>query len=589
MNVAVIYRLRPLDFLRARLLSPGVFVAPVLFALTLAGCRHAPSGLQNGSGKTPPAAPPPVFAPVRITVPQEPLPLAPRTREQRADALIQMLQKRVWGRRASLPDIRRVADDVGPLVREAAAQPAVQPLLAQIARDRGQSVDEARTEWIAWEEADLLLEAGGSVDDVSTAGATGVAQWMPNIAREQGLKVDLAASRQLTARISDLNWRLAWLAYLARPDAAPDAPGRPAFAPGDPAQTVALQTERDALRAQRQLVDQRYDPRLAVFAHARYLLRLYARFPAYDWIFQAYHGGEGGAKKELRLYLGRKPASFAQAIRTGQAGQPLGYEDVYFGVTPHAHAAAFAYLYGRGDDHRHYWWKLRSSRLALAAYRQNPNAFAIQWAALLPGRRTEAVWYPDAPAHSIADLNVLRAANGRGLAPVASTPDLLVRAAPHDLLNAPAYAVLQMPAKGALLLVVSAYRQAGGKTSLVAGDLTLTPAYGAQVRALHPPRPSLLPVYPPDPAARALPGGGPPADFDYHTTGLAFDVLRPVTALDAETLDYALSRLEEQGIVAVTEARDNGERRWHIVPNPRCADALARLARTEQAPVIPDL
>ena len=572
-----------------RLLPPGVAAGLVLSLLSLAGCRHAPADPPSGSGKAASPAPPPVFAPVRITQPQEPLRLDAPTREQRVDDLLHTMQKRVWGRRASLPDIRRVVQEVGPLVREAAEQPAVQPYLAQIARDNGQSVDEARAEWIALEEADLLLEAGGSSDDVSTAGAVGVAQWMPNIAREQGLKVDLPVSRQLTARINDLNWRLAWLAYLARPDADPNAPGRPPLQPGDQAQTNALQTQRDALRAQRQEIDQRYDPRLAVFAHARYLLHLYPRFPSYDWIFQAYHGGEGGAKKELRLYLGARPASFAQAIRTGNEGQSLGYEDVYLGVSPRVHAAAFAYLYGRGDDHRHYWWKLRSSRLALAAYRSDPAAFTAQWAALLPGRRTEAIWYPDAPAHAVADLNALRTAKGQGLAPVSSTPDLLVRAAPHDLLNAPGYAVLQAPAKGALLLAVSAYRQAGGKTPLVAGDLTLTPAYGAQVRALHPPRPSLLPILPPDTAARTLPGGGPPAAFDYHTTGLAFDVLRPVSALDAETLDYALSRLEERGVVAVTEARDNGERRWHIVPNPRYADALIRVARTEQAPPLPDL
>lgn len=565
----------------------GVVAVLASFAFGLAGCRHTSTTKQRETVK--PLPPPPVFAPARITVTQEPLPLAAPAREQRVNDLLQMLQKRVWGRRASLPDIRRVADEVGPLVREAAGQPIVQPILAQIARDHAQSVEETRAEWIAVQEADLLLEAGGSDDDISTAGAVGVAQWMPNIAREQGLKVDLAQSRSLTARINDLNWRLAWLAYLTRPDAAPNAPGNPHFAPPEQAQTDILKAERATLRAQRRLIDQRYDPRLSLLAHTRYLLCLYAKFPGYDWIFQAYHGGEGGAKKELRLYLGGTPADFAQAIRTGNDGQPLGYEDVYFGVSPRSHAMAFAYLYGRGDDHRHYWWKLRSSRLALAAYRQSPAAFEQLWTGLLPGRRTESVWYTDAPAHSIADLMALQSANGKGLVPITPLPGLLVRPAPLDLVNASAYAVLQTPAKGALLLALSAYRQAGGVYPLMTGDLALTPAYGAQVRALHPPRPSLLPVYPPDPDSKTLPGGGPRADFDYHTTGLAFDILRPAPAADAKTLDYALSVLEERGIIAVTEARDNGERRWHIVPNPRYADALTHIATTGQAPAISGL
>ncbi len=565
----------------------GVLAALALSVCGLTGCRHAPPTQQQETGKLLP--PPPVFAPVHITMPQEPLPLAAPARGQRVNALLQMLQKRVWGRRASLPDIRRVADEVGPIVREAADQPIVQPVLAQIARDHAQSVEETRADWIAVQEADLLLEAGGSDDDISTAGAAGVAQWMPNIAREQGLKVDLAQSRALTTRINDLNRRLAWLAYAARPDADPNAPGNPHFAPSEQAQTDTLKAERDALRAQRRLIDQRYDPRLSLLAHTRYLLRLYAKFPGYDWIFQAYHGGEGGAKKELRLYLGGTPASFAQAIRAGNDGQPLGYEDVYFGASPHSHAMAFAYLYGRGDDHRHYWWKLRSSRLALAAYRQSPAAFEQTWTALLPGRRTEAVWYPDANAHSVADLTALQGANGKGLVPVTPLPGLIVRPAPLDLANAPAYAALQTSAKGALLLALSAYRQAGGVSPLTTGDLALTPAYGLQVRALHPPRPSLLPVYPPDPESKTLPGGGPPADFDYHTTGLAFDILRPALSADAKTLDYALSVLEERGIIAVTEARDNGERRWHIVPNPRYAYALTRIATTGQAPAVSGL
>lgn len=554
-----------------------------MFCLYLSGCRLAPQ-------RAPAKVSLPVFAPTTVTIQQEPLPLASLTRAQRVDDLLQMMRKRVWGRRASLPDIKRIVTEVAPIVREAAGQHAVEPYLAMFARDSNLDFGQAREEWVALQEADLLLEAGGDTDEISTAGAVGVAQWMPNIAREQGLKVNLAESQRLTVKINALNWRLAWLTYLARPDADPNAPGKPSFTPADFTQADALKTERAGLRDKRRSVDERYDPRAAIFAHTRYMLHLYAKFPSWDWVFQAYHGGEGGAKKELRLYLGGgKLASAAKAIRTGKDGQPLTFEDVYFGVSPHAHTQAFAYLNGRGDDHRHYWWKLRSSRQAIAAYRQNPAEFEKQWAALLPGRRTEAVWYPDAPPHAVADLQALRAANGKGLVLVASTLGITVRPAPLDLPNAPVYAALQPCAKGALLLAAHAYQRAGGKAPLAAGDMTLTPAYDAQTRALHPPRPALPPIYPPDPDSKILPGGGPPADFDYHTTGLAFDVLRPAAKSEWETLEYALSYLEERRIIAVTEARDNDERRYHVVPNPRYVDALTRIAQTGTLPELSDL
>jgi hypothetical protein len=553
----------------------------------VSGCHRGPERVMHATGKvTPPA---PLFAPAIPSVPQEPLPLAHWTREERTAHLLGMMRKRVWGRRASLPDIRRVVTDLGPLVREAAQQRAVLPYLQQIAQDHHQTLDEARETWVALQEADLLLEAGGDPDDISPAGAVGVAQWMPSTAAEHGLKVNLIESRRLTARINDLNRRIAWLTYLPRKDADPNASGKPAFTPADFTRLDAVKTERDTLRLQRQHIDNRYEPRTALFAHTRYLLSLYPKFPSLDWVFQAYHGGEGGVKKALRLYLGGKLPSAAQAIRTGNQGGRLSYEDVYFTVSTHAHIPEFLYLYGRGDDHRHYWWKLKSSQQALAAYRRDPNAFEKEWAELLPGRRTEAVWYPDAPAHAVADLNALRAAQGRGLVPVLSTRNMMVRPAPLDSPNASVYAALQSPAKGALLLAVSAYRRTGGKTPLVVGDMTVTPEYSARLRAAHPPKPSLQPLFPPDPDLKALPGGGPPAEFDYHTTGLAFDLLRPAAPNDWKTLEYALGYLEERQIIAVTEAKDNDERRYHIVPNPRYAVALSKIAQTGQMPNLPDL
>jgi hypothetical protein len=63
--------------------------------------------------------------------------------------------------------------------------------------------------------------------------------------------------------------------------------------------------------------------------------------------------------------------------------------------------AAFDYLYGRSDDHRHYWWKLRAAGEAIAERRRDPDGFRRRWEAFLPGRFAEAAWYPDGPSRSV--------------------------------------------------------------------------------------------------------------------------------------------------------------------------------------------
>ena len=70
---------------------------------------------------------------------------------------------------------------------------------------------------------------------------------------------------------------------------------------------------------------------------------------------------------------------------------------------------------------------------------------------------------------------------------------------------------------------------------------------------------------------------------------LAFDLLRPAAPADWKTLEYALGCLEERQIIAVTEAKNNNERRYHIVPNPRYLDALSKIAQTGQTPPLTDL
>jgi hypothetical protein len=551
---------------------PPILLRPVLFLLfpvLLAGCRHAPPSPPSSAVKT-------HYPPIRTDIP---LP-GRLSREQRSTLILEGLRKRIRGRRASLPDIERVVKEIAPLVEAAAEQGTVQQVFEQMAADEGRTKDEAKAGWIALQEADLLLESGGEADTVSVSDAVGVAQWLAGTGRGVGLKIDLPASKQLAHEIEALRLQLAWIDYLQRPDADPDAPGSPHWTAVDFARRPALQQELESLRARRRTVDARYDPAQAIAAQTRYLLRLYRRFPSADWLFQAYHGGEAGVTRTLKFYLGtRRPGTAAQAIRTGNAGERLSFEDVYFTVSPLSHPAAFGYLYGRSDDHRRYWWKLRASREALAAYRHDPEAFRKEWLGYFPGRPTDAFWYPDAPDTAFADLvGLQRAWAQKRLLPVLSDAMLLVRPEPLDPTQANLYSGLRPASLGLLRLVERSYRATGSGLPVTVGDLTLTEPLALRARALAPPKPLRPPLWPPDPDRLHPPGDGPSPDFDFHTTGIAFDILRPTGEKQRKALEYALDVLEDRRILAYADAKDHKERRYHIVPNPAHADALARLA-----------
>ena len=96
--------------------------------------------------------------------------------------------------------------------------------------------------------------------------------------------------------------------------------------------------------------------------------------------------------------------------------------------------------------------------------------------------------------------------------------------------------------------------------------------------------------WPPPTDAGTLPGGGPPEDFDFHTTGIALDLLKPADPGRRKRLDYALGFLEDRRIVWRTHKKA-GERgqppHYHVVPNPRHAGTLSRIAASGRVPPLP--
>ena len=531
-----------------------------------------------------------------LGVTNEPLPLH-LSREQQAALLVESLDKRIVGRRSSFQEIERTVREIGPIVAAAALQPEVQSGLRRMAQDEGVTLETMRSRWVALQEADLLLEAGGDPDALSPANAAGAAQWLAGTGAGVGLKVNLPESQKLTRQIDELKRLIAWRAYLQRPDSDPTVFGAPAASsPQGGVELPHLRDQLEALRAQRRKADERYDPQKAIFAQSRYLLRLYPKFPGADWLFQAYHGGEGGVTRTLKLYLGSAwPGTTAEAIRHGNGGRPLRYADVYFTSTPQNHVAAFGYLFSRSDDHRHYWWKLLASQDALRRYRQEPAALGVQWESYLPGRPTEALWY--APLIEDSLLSESDATTALNLTAVPADRALLFRPVSPQLKALGYYAALRPEALGTLRLVEGLYRRCGGIGPLTVGDMTYTQAYlqkallpqpaGATGSTKSPSPVSAPPSWPPDLDRKSLPGGGPPSDFDYHTVGIAFDLIHPTDDHARKILEFALDTLGERKILTWRDLKERGERHYHIVPNPRFGDALRQAAT--QTPSLPDL
>jgi len=424
------------------------------------------------------------------------------------------------------------------------------------------------------QDADILLESGGYSDAISYAGACGAAQWMPGPAQARGgLKVDVKVSGKLTIQLDGLERQLDVYSRegLVLPERVDGKPLLP---------LVELRNQIAELRARRAIIDERFDMRKSVTAQTKYLLGLVSRFPSPSWLFQAYHGGEAGVEKTLRLWFAdakqkKWPGSARNAILKGDSGNPLTFEDLYLTTRPTEHKQAFTYLFSRGDDHRHYWWKLRTAEEGFAEFEKDPAVFQRTCALLSPGDPPPSAWYGAelVSLHTMADLQQAR--NLGFLVPVAASTDLLLPKVPADPLHAADYHMLQPEAAGTLALISAAYRQAGGKSTLHILDLVRTQELNALIAAHRTSKPGAL-------AAKW--GPDPP---DYRTVGLQIDFEKPSDPATRRLLDYCLGYLEDRGILCRMDPRGAG--RWQCVPNPRYGRALAQIAATGAAPLMPGL
>jgi hypothetical protein len=211
-------------------------------------------------------------------------------------------------------------------------------------------------------EAIVFLESAGRPDVTASddlTSAVGLTQILAQTATGLlGLKVDVAASKRITARIA----RSTSFTRIAR------------------------------LKAQRRRVDERFDPRKALEATTRYLEFAQGQLGGRDDLaIESYHMGVGNLQRALKAY--------------GSSDVP--YAQLFFDSTPVRHAAAWRVLASLGDDSSTYLWRIGAAKAIMSLYRKDPRKLAAQ--ALLQGSPSgERVLRPAATTPSFADDGALK-------------------------------------------------------------------------------------------------------------------------------------------------------------------------------------
>ena len=420
-----------------------------------------------------------------------------------------------WTPERSADDARRAVEGLAHvlyvkspagLVASAERTASWRPLIDAAARASGQDASTL--------EAIVLLESAGRAEaqaSPSLDGAVGLTQILAETGRNLlGLRVDVAASARLTRRI-----------------ARADARGR------------VRRAQR--LRAARRRVDERFDPRKALAATARYLGIARARLGRDDLAVASYHMGIGNLVQALSLY-----------------GVPRGipYAQLYFDSTPLRHEAAQQFLARLGDDSSTYLWRVEAAREVMRLLRDDRGELERRAQLQTARNSAEVLLHPPDQTEVFADAGALKSAYDDG--------DLV--ALPGAYLRAHGVAIDR--GMGALAAAV------GADPALYRGlrrEALATLAYiGTQVRRISGARAPLrvTSTVRDERYQRALLASDPEATSGYslHTTGYAFDVARDYASrAQALAFQFVLDRLtalnlvawvREPGAIHVTVAHD---------------------------------
>ena len=145
--------------------------------------------------------------------------------------------------------------------------------------------------------------------------------------------------------------------------------------------------EAERLRADRRVVDERFDPVKALAGSARYLTIAREELEREDLAFVSYHMGIGNLQGVLRAY-GEEAPSYAR---------------VYFDSTPNHHADVQRRLAAFGDDSATYLWRLYAAREIMRLHREDPAELARRQELQTAKNSAEELLHPPAETRALRD------------------------------------------------------------------------------------------------------------------------------------------------------------------------------------------
>jgi hypothetical protein len=318
--------------------------------------------------------------------------------------------------------------------------------------------------------------------------------------------------------------------------------------------------------ARRARVDERFDPRRALAATARYLIIAKERFGREDLAFVAYHMGIGNLEGVLRAYADDEDGEVADLV----ADRELTYAQVYFDSGPRRHAEAYRRLSRLGDDSANYYWKLGGAREIMSLSREDPEELARRAALQTAKNSAEELLHPQGSTERFQSPAELERAWKAGR--IVSLPDQPARLG---------IAVDQRMGELAGRVSSRAALYRGLRPEALAVALYI----GAQVRAISgSATPLTLTSTVRDGAyQRALVRGNREATRNYslHTTGWAMDVARSYGSREqALAFQFVLDRLRVLDVIAWV--REPGA--IHLTASRDAKVLLGLLDRIERAP-----
>ena len=368
---------------------------------------------------------------------------------------------------------------------------------ARVARYRAPVEEAAKRAGV---DADLLeglvfLESAGRPDAMAgdTEGAVGLTQILAETGQNLlGMQIDVGASSRLTRQIARR-------------------------------ERHGLGVER--LRAQRRVIDERFDPAKALDATARYLIFARKELGRADLAFVSYHMGVGNLQSVIEAYDGGDEPSYAR---------------IFFDSTPATHPEVTRMLMRFGDDSSNYLWKVYAAAEIMRLYRGDPEELQRMQALQGAKNSAEDVLHPQGSTPQFADPDALRQAYDDGA----------VVAFPDDPARTGLRRDRRMGELAGRLDVDRALYQGLGPDALA-----MALYIGAQVRSYAGGNPALIVTSTVrDQAYQDLlvrRYREATRNYSLHTTGWAFDIARVYRdGRHAEAFQYVLDRLQAMNVIA---------------------------------------